>query len=136
MEDFTLARTGLPPLKFSGEKIASVDGWRVGSKEQNRWHDLAVYRTAGNRYVLEIAFRSRWDGDTDHVEVHHSLAPGDLIDQLTVYDPLEHVSGYPPGDAYREKQARLEQDICRRFRAGISELYEGLPVRWFAEEIA
>lgn len=136
MDVIELARTGLPPLRFKGEKIAEVDGGGAGGVEHNRWHDLAVYATEGGNYVLEVTYQSRWRGEDGNHAVYHAPEPADLVAELADHDPLEAVAGYPPLEAYADKQARLEADIRRRFRAGVTALYAQLPARWFAEEIA
>ena len=55
-ETFTLEVTGEPDLRFVGEKIASTSnsadrGSSDFSGETGRWATLALYRTAGGKYV-------------------------------------------------------------------------------------
>lgn len=135
MERITLRRTGSHPLTFLGDQLAEVSGFRFGDREQSRWHELALYRTESGRHVLSIGFRTRWQGEVDHDEAHHADTSAEVLNQLTAYDPLAHIAGYPPGEAYIEKQRRLEDDICRRWNATITALYDQLPVGW-AEEVA
>lgn len=135
MESFTLRRTGQPPLAFKGEPIAEVDGRYVGGQEQNRWHELALYRTEAGRYVLAIAYRTIWQGESDHHEAHHAESPSAVLERLRDFDPLEYLVGYPPGRAHEAKQERLRDSLQRRWETLISDLYEDLPVEW-AEEVA
>ena len=135
MPRHSLTRSGLPPLVFIGELIAECDGSRSGDgRENNRYHNLALYRTDGGRYVLAIAYRTRWQGEIDHDAAYHATDPAELLGHLTSYDPLDHVAGFPPVEAHAQRQARLEDDITRRFARQITELYAQLPEE-FAERI-
>lgn len=130
--EYTLARTGHPPLRFAGELLAQADGQRVNGQEQTRWHELAVYRTPAANYVVAITLRSQWAGESDHFSVATSADPAAVHAVLQDYDPTEHLQGYPAGPTYAAKQARLEADIQRRYEALAVEVYERLGAE-FAE---
>jgi hypothetical protein len=130
MNAISLKRTGSSPIAFDGEPIAEADGRILGGREHNRYHKLALYRTAAGRHVLAIQYLTHWQGEFDNAEVHHADDAQAVLAALMSYDPLMHVAGYPPGETYAEKQRRLEDDICRRYRATVTELYDGLPADW------
>lgn len=134
-ETFTLTRTGAAPLRFQGRLIAENDGERQAGSEHNRWHELAIYQTSGGRYVVRIAFCTRWEG-----ELHHDIAEivdagkdtgGDhdhaetVAEILQSYDPMAHVGGYPSGTGYEDRQRRLDRDIRARYAAQVSEILAG-----------
>lgn len=120
----TVPRTGDSPLAFQGEVIREVDGRNNAGQEQNRWHDLAVYRTRSGKYVLAISYFSRWQGESDHHEAIVCDTAEAVRSELKAYSPCQHVIGYPAGEAYTEKQSRLLTDITRRYGALVSELLE------------
>lgn len=131
-EEVVLPRTGLAPLKFRGELVAWSDGSRQGGREQNRWHELAVYRTAGGKFVVSVEYHTRWQGEQGHEVAAVVDGPADVVRKLAEYDPAEDVQGYPPGPAYADKQARLVADVTRRYKAQVSEVLAG---EEFAEEV-
>src|SRR5687768_14022192 len=55
-----LTRTGDAPLAFSGRILADVSGKTLSDGDVPRWHDLAIYETAGAQYVVAIAYRTTW----------------------------------------------------------------------------
>jgi hypothetical protein len=129
----TLPRTGQAPLTFSGELLADTDGERQGGKEQNRWHELAVYRTAGGKYVIAIRYRTRWQGELDHDTAQIVAAPAGVATELMAYDPCAAVQGFPAGAGYADRQERLLLDIRRRYDAQVSEILAADPS--FAETV-
>jgi hypothetical protein len=133
MDKIVLPRTGQAPLTFTGELLAESDGERVAGKEANRWHELAVYRTAGGKYILRIAYRTRWEGELSHDEAEVVAAPEGVGATLRGYNPTGPVQGFPVGDVYAERQGRLLADVRRRYNAQVSEVLESDPA--FAEEV-
>lgn len=134
MQEVTIPRSGMPPLRFRGEEIARVDGQHAAGGDHNRWHEIVVYRTAGGTYAIAIDYHSQWQGELSHHFAATCADPGEVNRIVQGYDPTANVVGYPPGDGYARKQDRLIADICRRYRALATELYEQLGVE-FAETI-
>ena len=69
-ETFKLEVTGEPDLRFVGEKIASTSnsadrGNSDFSGETGRWTTLALYRTAGGKYVCHRIDHTQWQGERD-----------------------------------------------------------------------
>lgn len=127
MKEYVLTRTGDRPLKFSGELIAQVDGRIFAGQEQNRWHELRVYKTASGKYVLEVSYYTQWQGESCHhqASVHDTVAG--VADEIRVTNPLEHLLGYPPHLQFAEKQARLEESLQQRWGVLVSEILNDLP---------
>lgn len=132
-QEFILPRSGQAPLKIRGEKIAAADGSRQNGREQNRRYELAVYRTDDGRYVSQIAYRTRWEGECGHDLVEIAATPTEAGQVLRDYDPLERLAGYPPGEAYAERQVRLQANVRGRYEALVSEVLAD-PI--FAEDVA
>lgn len=131
--DITLKRTGKAPLRFKGELLEESEGERVGGRENNRWHELAVYRTPGGKYVVRIGYRTRWQGELGRDNAEIVAKPEEVAAVLRDYDPCAPVTGFPPGDAYAQKQARLMSDIRTRYEHQVSELLASSPE--FAERV-
>ncbi len=122
MQKYTLQRTGDRPLSFTGELIAGVGGRVHSGQEQNRWHEIRIYSTAGGSYVLEVTYQTTWRGEDghDYAEAHPDIEA--LIADLRAVDPLEHLRGYPLGDNFAAKQARLERELTLRWQTLVGEI--------------
>lgn len=127
--EFRLTRTGKPALVFAGELIAGATSFIPvnGGALQNRWHELAVYRTAGGKWVAAVGFRSCWQGEHDHDAAEIFARPDQLVSWLLRYSPRDHWLGYPAGAAYAERQARIEAEIRGGYERAVSALLAGLP---------
>lgn len=125
MATHTIPRTGNAPLKFDGELVAmSVPAAELEKKgkDAKRWHELSLFRTSTGKYVLVISYRVEWKGEFDHYYAEVIPDIQSTIRAIQVYDPVAHVIGYPPGQQYAEKQARLLTELRQRFATQVSEL--------------
>ena len=113
-------RTGQGPLAFSGRLLAQALGERQLGIEQTRYHEIAIYETDGGKFVVQITYRSKWEGETDHYVADFFTDPADVVAELTRYDPAKYVQGYPLGQNFADKQARLLRDIKARYQALVS----------------
>lgn len=133
MEEYVLKRTGDRPLKFNGELVAEVGGkWHAGA-EQNRWYEIRVYRTAGGKYVVEVAYETMWQGEDSYHYARVCNTIRDVLEEIEFFDPLEYLLGYPPHPQFAVKQARLEQSLRQRWSVLVGEILSALP--GVAEEI-
>lgn len=123
--DHTLRRSGQAPLRFSGELIAEESSHQStgGGALQYRWHEAAIYQ-AGRKYVLAISYRTVWQSEHDRDDAFVFDSPQEVGDALRDHDPLCAVNGFPPGEAYAEKQKRLESAIRDGYAAMVSRLLE------------
>lgn len=122
MEKYKLDRAGEPPLVFTGQIIAESKGKWAAGKEQNRWHDLCLYRTQGGKYVLEIYYQTHWEGELGHRTAFEVSGAEELTDVLRVYAPAQYVQGFPDHPQYEQKQHNLVSWIVRRYESQVSEL--------------
>ena len=131
-DTITLPRTGLAPLRFSGELLAEADGYRVRGREQNRWHELAVYKTPGGKWVVRIAFRTQWQGelDYDHAEI---VTEASAVEDAFATHQINYIRGFPDGPSHVDRQRKLLADIQSRYDALVSEILAADPA--FAEEV-
>jgi arylamine N-acetyltransferase len=136
VQTYTLSRTGDVPLKFEGEHLAGISTQQgPGGKDRNRWYEVDLYRTRGGKYVLKVHFMTLWQGEQFVIHVILCDDTAGVRKALIDFDPTRDAAGYPPGEAYVEKQARLERGLRSEWAAGIRDLFEGLETE-FAEEIA
>ena len=107
-EVFTLARHGMPPLKFTGELLAESSSKSHQGPCQARWHELALYRTSGGKLIAAICFRQ---GETRRETVFVCETESALVDDLQhlldTYDPHHGWEGHPPGAMDAERKNRL-----------------------------
>lgn len=134
MQRFTIPRTGDAPVVFEGEHLAEVSTRLAAGRERNRWFEVDLYRTQAGKYVLAIDFHTMWQGEHDTSRVVLCDSPADVRAELTLFNPLEDVGGYPPGDVYAEKQSRLERALFLDWQTAVEELFVGLEEE-FAEVI-
>jgi len=132
-ESFILSRSGRAPLRFTGELVSESEGRRLLGKEQSRWHDVSIYTTDNNLWVLCITYRSQYQGEPGHNHAEWFASAVELAGALSAYDPCRHVGGWPTGEHYRERQGRLLADIRRCFAAQVSEVLASDPA--FAEDL-
>lgn len=135
MHTYVLARPGDAPLRFTGEVIAESEGRMRDGSGRHRWHDIRLYRTRGDGFVLEIEYHTRWQGEEGHRHVEPLSDASAVVEALRSYDPLAYVRGYPPGEAHREKQRRLEFDLRAYYEAQVGEMLAE-HASLFAEEFA
>lgn len=137
MTKITINRTGNAPLAFDGELLAeatSHPGDATNNHLRNRWHDLAVYRTAGGRYVAVVTYRTRWQGEIEHTAAADLDTPADVATWFRAYSPTDHVTGYPLGAAYDAKRQRLHQELTLGYDDALTRLLAADPA--FAERVS
>lgn len=123
-ESFRLARTGNRPLVFDGSLISEATS---KDHDSSRWHELALYRSGAGKWVVLVAFCTRWQGELDHHEAEIFETPELAAAWLRGFVPTANLLGYPDGEAYRAKQLRLEKLLIQRFAVAVSELLERVP---------
>ena len=69
VQEYRLRRDGLPPLTFQGEMVLERSNRWVSGREKTRWHVVRVYRTLRGRWVLEVVYRTLWQGELDSHQV-------------------------------------------------------------------
>lgn len=119
-----LERSGNAPLKFEGALIAESSGRWQFSHEHNRWHDLAVYRTAKGQYVAHIRYNTQWQGEAHYAQADIVADAQAAVEYFKSYDPLSRVAGFPTGEAYAGKNARLRGDVSGRYAAQVSDILD------------
>lgn len=120
-EMIALRQSGNLPLQFRGELVAESDGRWVRGKEQNRWHDIAVY-TSGGKWIAHVQYRTIWQGESDRDEVIEAGDLESLAIELRSYDPTAFVAGFPEGKQFEEKQRRLLFNIRQRYEEQIGDV--------------
>lgn len=130
MNSYTLQRTGQAPLTFSGEMIVESD---TATAKLARWHELAIYQTTGGSYVVSIVYRTKWLGELDHHTAVVATSLRASAKALVAHDPTACVHGYPAGDAYAHRQARLLSGVLAQYQATTSIMLGAYPE--FAEVV-
>ena len=123
LADYSLPRTGLANVQFSGYKLAFARSPAYRRFEQNpdmkaHWFECAVYKTKGGTFVLAIAYR--WSGkkifresNQDIVSTHKT--EDELVEALRAVTATEYVNGYPEGEHWVKKQEALMNSIEEDF---------------------
>ncbi len=126
MTTFTLPRTGDRPLQFDGEQIAEADSRQPQGPCNNRWYELALYRTDGGKYVIAIGYRTQWQGELPRDEVHIEATAAGAVEVLRSTIPELPMHSMPLGDRYDEKRAHIEANVRACYEHAISELLESV----------
>jgi hypothetical protein len=124
--EFILARTGDIPLKLTGTKLVSMSTQFSNGKDRNRWHVVTVYEST--RMVAHIEWCSTWEGESQHSTCLIADDLESLADHIREYDPLKHLMGFPDGQQFEKKQARLENAIASDWDSMLSDLFMKLEV--------
>lgn len=124
--EFVLARTGDIPLRMTGVMLASMSTQFCNGRDRNRWHNVTVYH--GRRYVAHVEWHSQWEGESQHSTCLIADTLDELADDIRSYDPLQYLMGFPDGQQFEKKQARLEQAIISDWDSMLSELFVKLEV--------
>jgi hypothetical protein len=83
MATYKLKRTGMAPLTFEGEELASVSGQYLHNRESNRWWELSVFRSDTGHHVLCVSFKTNWQGEVPHHEVRVCDSPTEVGEWLS-----------------------------------------------------
>lgn len=129
MKEFTLLRTGLPSLKFTGELLASAETNEREGPPGLGW-EIDFYKTKGEAYVVSVIRRTQWQGQDDYFEVQGFHDDGALATVLRSHNPLARID--LPED--QTKAARLMSQARNAFDAVVTRLYSELGEQ-FAEVI-
>lgn len=99
MANYSIERSGLPPLEFSGRSLAHSQGCRDNPVTLGRWHDIHVYQADDGQYIVNVQFHSPLE-----TEMSDSIADAvdelaDVDDLLSLYDPTERLDREVLGSA-------------------------------------
>jgi hypothetical protein len=129
MEEIILRPTGQVPFAFIGDITEEWSCQYVNGIEQIRWHEISLYSIAdSDEEILEIKYRTQWQREVGHTEFHYINDELVLATLLQLYDPLLYLEGYPKGQEFETKQAKLKQQILGDWHRLKSEVYESLEI--------
>ncbi|MEI8194377.1 MAG: hypothetical protein WCI73_00555 [Phycisphaerae bacterium] len=127
MEQFTKDRSGKSPVTFTGKLLAASYGRYAHSRDNNRWHDIEVFRTAAGSYVTVILFQTHWQGEQNRSEVEVSNTAEEAARILETYDPTDGYCRGPEypgmaGKTFADRDTRTMKDLRDRYQAQVSEV--------------
>ena len=127
MQSYQLERTGNRPVTFTGELIAESSTHSTDGPASNRWWNLSLYKTESEKFALHIEYQTQWQGEHGRSDVSFRNSPEGLMKQLYLIEPEDAVIGYPLGQQYEDKQARLELILRQAWDKAVSELMDEFP---------
>lgn len=124
MNHIRLERTGETWLVFDGELLAESLGEREAGKTQDRWHDVRVYRTDGERYAVQVMYQTRCAGEPDYSWAQF-VQEGELAYVLRSYEAAINVPGLPGFSG----QAAMLVSLRRRYGAQVAQVLRDVAAR-------
>lgn len=138
MKPHTLTRTGLPPVQFTGELLASQTQEPPPPEKptyNRHWHEISLYRTKGGAFVVYLVYKSDFRHAVERHTVYSTKSMPDMIHFLTHheaadddgsewYDPTEHAAPITSPERNQELQESLHDDFSVR----VSKLFESMNV--------
>jgi hypothetical protein len=128
-------------LRRTGRRAVRFDGWQLieatGPRGQNQvWHDLNLYRTVANDYIIEMIVSRRELGAQPIHRIGTYRSLGDAAIWLEHYRPSDDIP-IPAGLAVADmalpwailQAVQLRQEITKlelSYRALVSEVFEAL----------
>lgn len=113
-------RTGDVPLQFEGDLIAEASSHWMDGRENSRWHELHLFRTTAGTYVLEIAFRSLWQGEPSLNSAFICQDAAAVREAITSYEPVPAGVGYKDMEVHFFQQSRLAGRLACQFQTAVS----------------
>jgi hypothetical protein len=113
LKTFEIEITGELSLEFDGISLISESNHWVNGQDRNRYHSIDIYEPSDGGYILHICFVTHWQGEHDQKEVWELGTLDQVVKILENYDPIEFLIGFPNGQHFAEKQARLEDALAR-----------------------
>lgn len=117
---YTIQRTGLAPLIFEGDLIA---GSGASEPDGKRGYDVCLYRAESGSLVLAAWFQSEWDREPEYSWGAFGANLLQLEEQRLQWKVVPADVGFPIGERYTEKQARLVASLEDAFGRAVSDVY-------------
>lgn len=76
---FLLKRDGQRNLSFVGSLLSEASSWAPYGSNQNRWEELALYRTKAGKLVLGYVYNTAWEGEDEEYKVFVANSIEELI---------------------------------------------------------
>ncbi len=127
MKMFSVLRTGMNPLHFRGELVSAA----MGELEEERRHNIVIYKTQAESYVVHIAYRTDRQEESSWDWAWSLETPKQVVEVLEKYDPTRRVVGYPKQTRYEHDQTKLLHRVCSQYNQKVTDVLSGNEV--FAE---
>lgn len=107
------------PLAFKGKKMGEAGKFNEKAK---RWHELAIYMTDQNQFVVHLGYRTKWTKEErDWDEAVLMPTPDSVVQWLSNKNPCEHVLG-PLED--KARQDRIKEAVQVNYKHLVGEVLE------------
>ena len=91
VNNIRIQRTRGPEVTFEGELVARSPGDRNDDATGGRWHDITVYRTSTDKWVVCIHYDTRVPSEEPIVDAEVVDDPHEIELVLQIYQPNEYV---------------------------------------------
>lgn len=91
MPEFRLPRTGLPEIEFSGDLLIDVPGEDPDGRTGGRRHDVSLYETDDDRFLLAISYHSPFPSESSIHFVEAVSSIQEFDDLLSLCSPTKFI---------------------------------------------
>lgn len=124
--EFTVPNGKASPICFAGSLIGEDIGSDTYDQRMQRWWNIRLYRTKAGQYVLQLSYRNsgkvKREADRDYAFVRASAQ--DVAADLSAWDPMTGVVGFPPLEQFARGQAQLVERMKARWTSQVQAFLE------------
>lgn len=115
MQTFTLARTELPDLTFTGRLLVRDVGEDTNGSTQGRVHSLSVYQAEDGEFIVGVQYHSPVADELsdDFIEAVNDLEEVDAA--LSLYEPAATLKQLPVAQHDVHRRQAAVASLCSRF---------------------
>lgn len=126
MDTYTLERTALPQLTFSGRLLVQSCGADEDDATQGRVHDVAVYETDDAEFIVEVRYRSPFASELSDRFVDALKSIDEVEAVLSLYDATERLDSSLFKDQDAQKRQTVVSTLLSRFDRQVLKVLEAL----------
>jgi len=115
MDTYTLQRTALPALTFTGERLAEAVGEDTDHSTAGRVHDIAIYRTNDGELIVSVRSLSPFPTELSDSFVEATSSLSEVEEVLSLFDATERLDASLFPDKAGHSQPAVATVMRKRF---------------------
>tara|TARA_R110002072_G_scaffold303123_1_gene494617 strand:+ start:16870 stop:17280 length:411 start_codon:yes stop_codon:yes gene_type:complete len=115
MNRISLNRTNQEALEFEGELLLQEPGNDADGSSGGRWHDISVYREAGEDMVIAVAYRTQCSTESALIHAERADDVNDADSVLSLYEATEGIDRQSLNEMPENSRKRLLERVVSRY---------------------